>query len=65
MCMIASILAPYTLLLDDAAAKRIASKLTPDDRIALKDWLVAAGIPADQIDTTDTKSLLESVDKEL
>ncbi len=48
----------YTLLLEDAAAKRIASKLTPDDRIALKDWLVAAGIPAGQIDTTDTKSLL-------
>jgi peptide/nickel transport system permease protein len=50
--------APYTLLLDDATAKRIASKLSPNDRIALKDWLVAAGIPAEQIDTTDTKSLL-------
>ena len=51
--------APYTLLLDDAAAKRIASKLSNDDRTALKEWLVAAGIPADQIDTTDTKSLLD------
>ncbi len=50
--------APYTLLLDESAAKRIASKLTPDDRVALKDWLVAAGIPAEQIDITDTKSLL-------
>jgi peptide/nickel transport system permease protein len=51
--------APYTLLLDDAAAKRIASKLTNDDRTALKEWLVADGIPEAQIDTTDTKSLLE------
>lgn len=50
---------PYTLIMDDAKAKRIASKLTPDDRTALKDWLVSAGIPADEIDTTDTKSLLE------
>ena len=50
--------APYTLLLDDAAAKRIASKLSPDDRIAVKDWLVKDGIPESQIDTTDTKSLL-------
>jgi peptide/nickel transport system permease protein len=51
--------APYTLMLDDAAAKRIASKLSNDDRTALKEWLVAAGIPADQIDATDTKSLLD------
>ena len=47
------------------SAKRIASKLSPDDRIALKDWLVKAGIPETQIDTTDTKSLLESVDEKL
>jgi peptide/nickel transport system permease protein len=52
-------IAPYTLLLDDAATKRIASKLTNDDRTALKEWLVADGIPEAQIDTTDTKSLLE------
>jgi peptide/nickel transport system permease protein len=50
--------APYTLLLDDAAAKRIASKLSTDDRTAIKEWLVKAGIPETQIDTTDTKSLL-------
>jgi len=50
--------APYTLLLDDATAKRIASKLSPDDRTAIKEWLLADGIPEDQIDTTDTKSLM-------
>ena len=50
---------PYTLMLDAAAAKRIASKLSPDDRIAIKEWLVAVGILENQIDTTDTKSLLE------
>jgi len=49
---------PYTLMLDDAAAKRIASKLSSDDRQAIKEWLVAAGIPETTIDTTDTKSLL-------
>jgi peptide/nickel transport system permease protein len=50
---------PYTLMLDDAAAKRIASKLSPDDRTAIKEWLVAAGVPETQIDSTDTKSLLD------
>jgi peptide/nickel transport system permease protein len=50
---------PYILNLDDASAKRIANKLSNDDRTALKEWLVADGIPADQIDTTDTKSLLD------
>jgi peptide/nickel transport system permease protein len=50
---------PYTLLLDDATTKRIASKLSSDDRTALKEWLMAAGIPDTQIDTTDTKSLLD------
>jgi peptide/nickel transport system permease protein len=49
---------PYTLMLDDAAAKRIASKLSNDDRQAIKEWLVAAGVPENTIDTTDTKILL-------
>jgi peptide/nickel transport system permease protein len=51
--------APYTLKLDDATAKRIASKLSDTDRIAIKDYLVMVGIPADQIDTTDTKALMD------
>jgi peptide/nickel transport system permease protein len=49
---------PYILNLDDASAKRIASKLSDDDRTAIREWLVKAGIPEDQIDTTDTKALL-------
>ncbi|HTX78554.1 MAG TPA: ABC transporter permease [Longilinea sp.] len=50
--------APYTLNLSDAAAKRIDSKLGDQQREDIKDWLMADGIPADQIDTTNTKQLL-------
>ena len=49
----------YTLNLSDAAAKRIASKLSNDDRLAIKDWLVAAGIPENEIDINDTEQLLD------
>ena len=59
MFMIASVLLLIRFMLDDAAAKRIASKLSDDDRHAIKEWLVADGIPENQIDTTDTKSLLD------
>ncbi len=48
----------YILNLDDAAAKRIASKLSNDDRIAMKDWLTKDGVPENQIDITNTKQLL-------
>ncbi len=48
----------YTLMLDDAAAKRIASKLSKDDRTAIKDYLVASGVPENQIDINNTKQLL-------
>ena len=48
----------YTLNLDDAAAKRIANKLNDEDRLATKEWLVAAGISETEIDTTDTQKLL-------
>jgi peptide/nickel transport system permease protein len=49
----------YTLHLDDAAAKRIASKLSDEDRLAMQEWLVAAGIPEYEIDITNTEKLLE------
>jgi peptide/nickel transport system permease protein len=49
----------YTLMLDNAAAKRIANKLTNEDRIAIRDWLVADGIPDDQIDISNTITLLD------
>ena len=50
---------PHTLLLSDAAANRLESKLNNDDRVSMREWLVSAGIPADQIDITDTKALLD------
>jgi len=49
----------YILHLSDAAAKRIASKLSDEDRTAMKEWLVADGIPEDQIDINDTARLLD------
>ncbi|MEZ4541242.1 MAG: ABC transporter permease [Chloroflexota bacterium] len=49
----------YTILLDDAAAKRIADKLDDDDRQAIKEWLVAAGISEDAIEIENTESLLD------
>ncbi len=48
----------YTLLLPDAAAKRIDSKLTSDARAQMKDWLVADGIPASKINTTNSSALM-------
>ncbi|MFZ5881714.1 MAG: ABC transporter permease [Chloroflexota bacterium] len=49
----------YTLNLDDAAAKRIASKLGEEDRQAIKEWLMAAGLLETEIDTADTQKLLD------
>jgi peptide/nickel transport system permease protein len=49
----------YTLDLDDAAAKRIASKLSEEDRLAIGEWLVAAGVQEEEIDPADTEQLLE------
>jgi peptide/nickel transport system permease protein len=49
----------YTLLLDDAAAKRIASKLGDDDRLAMQEWLLAVGVSENEIDLQDTAKLLE------
>lgn len=48
----------YILKLDDAAAKRIESKLPKDDRLAMKDWLVAFGIPEEAIDTENLNDFL-------
>ncbi|MGW8225588.1 MAG: ABC transporter permease [Anaerolineales bacterium] len=49
----------YTLNLDDAATKRIASKLKEEDRLAMKEWLVKSGFFEAEIDTADTQKLLE------
>ena len=48
----------YTLNLEDAAAKRIASKLKDEDRLAMKEWLVGVGIPENEIDIDNTEQLL-------
>jgi len=50
---------PNTLMLDDAAPKRIASKLSNDDRLEMRDWLLAAGLPEDEIDIENTEKLLD------
>jgi peptide/nickel transport system permease protein len=49
----------YTLKINDAAAKRIASKLGDEDRLAIQEWLLAVGVPEDEIDLQDTTKLLE------
>jgi len=50
---------PYTLKLDDAAAKRIAGKLGDEERLAIQEWLVAYGIPENEIEIQDTEKLLD------
>ena len=56
-----SIYAPntYTLNLKDAAANRIAQRLPEKDREEMKAWMVAYGIPEEQIDVNDIKALLD------
>lgn len=49
----------YTLMLDNEAANRIASKLGDQERKDLKEWLVLSGIPEDQIDIENTQTLIE------
>ena len=49
----------YTIMLDDAAAKRIASRLKDEDRAAIRDWLMGAGVAEGEIDIANTESLLE------
>lgn len=49
----------YTLLLDEATERRIASKLSNEDRLAMREWLVAIEIPEEDIDIDDTAKLLE------
>jgi peptide/nickel transport system permease protein len=53
----------YTLNLDDAVAKRIASKLGDKERLDIQEWLIADGIPANQIDINNTKILIDLWEK--
>jgi peptide/nickel transport system permease protein len=55
-----SINAPhYTLNLEGAQARRIASRLDDEDRAAMQEWLTAAGVHEEDIVTEDTQQLLE------
>ncbi len=49
----------YILNLSDAAAKRIANKLDNQERLDLMTWLVADGVPEEDIDLTNTAKLLD------
>ncbi|MFZ6026995.1 MAG: ABC transporter permease [Chloroflexota bacterium] len=49
----------YTLSLADVAEKRIASRLSQADRLAMQEWLVAYGVAENEIDIADTEKLLE------
>jgi len=53
----------YTLSLDDATANRISSRLSQSDREAMKEWLIKAGVPENQIDIVDTAKLLDTWEK--
>lgn len=48
----------YTLKLEDAAAKRIASKLGDEQRLDMREWLINYGVPESEIDIENTEELL-------
>ncbi|MBE2200640.1 MAG: ABC transporter permease [Anaerolinea sp.] len=48
----------YTLNLSEAAERRISSRLSNADRLAMKEWLTAFGISEAEIDIEDTAALL-------
>ena len=48
----------YTLHLQEAAARRVASKMGDEERLDIKEWLIAYGISEDEIDMVDTEKLL-------
>ena len=45
--------------MDNAAARRIAGTLNQQDRVSMKEWLTATGLPESEIDIADTQKLLE------
>jgi peptide/nickel transport system permease protein len=49
----------YILHLEEAAARRIASKLSDDDRLAMQDYLVKVGVPENEIEIANTEKLLD------
>jgi peptide/nickel transport system permease protein len=49
----------YTLNLDNAAERRIASRLGDEDRLAIQEWLVGNGMSESEIDIANTAQLLD------
>jgi peptide/nickel transport system permease protein len=49
----------FTLNLEGADTKRIESRLSAENRKTMQDWLIAAGIPASDIDVTNAQKLLD------
>jgi peptide/nickel transport system permease protein len=49
----------YSLDLDEAAARRIAGRLSGEDRVSMKEWLVASGVAESAIDIADMRKLLD------
>jgi len=49
----------YTLNLSDAQQRRIDGRLGEQERLDIQEWLVAFGIPEEDIDLEDTEKLLE------
>ena len=45
--------------LPDAGEKRLANKLSDEDRLAMKEWLIAVGVTESEIDIANTDHLLE------
>lgn len=48
----------YILSLPGADLRRVASKLSDNDRLAMQEWLLAAGVPESEIDIENTVELL-------
>ena len=48
----------YTLILDGAAERRVANKLSEDDRLAMQKWLIGMGVAENEISIGDTAKLI-------
>ncbi|MCL2703535.1 MAG: ABC transporter permease [Defluviitaleaceae bacterium] len=48
----------YTFILPDAAGNRIANRLSPDDRVRMREYLLLFGLPEDVIDADDVEGIL-------
>ena len=54
---------PKTLKLEEAGDNRLAKVLSDEDKVSMVTWLTAAGVPAEEIDMTDIRSLVATWNK--